>query len=132
MTGWRDLPKLSSDTFAPRYLYLCRFETVAKVGVSANASKRIAGLARQYGPVAEAIVLVVGYWESSRREALIAATFGFPTKRAGRRTEIFPTEHFAAAAVMVHRPTPEFRQRWLGSERRRAALETAYLQRKAA
>lgn len=124
---WRSLPQAPSGAFSPRYVYLCRFAKVAKVGVTIKPAQRIKALACEHGAPSDVIVELVGYFEAGRREAAIARAFGWPTKAPGRKSEFFAPEHFDAAAVMIRQETPEFRQSWLKSEERRACLEARYL-----
>ena len=113
MTDWREIPDAPGRIFEPRYVYLCRFEKVAKVGVTRSPSRRIKALRTKHGEPLEVQVKHVGFFESCRREATVKYAFGYLSKAKGKRLEFFPVEHFAAACEMIATRAVEWRPEWM-------------------
>jgi hypothetical protein len=126
MLDWRSIPDAIGKCFEPRYVYLCRFERIAKVGVTRSPRRRIMALRRTYGEPVEVHVRHVGYFESCRREAVVKHAFGLPSKAKGRRVEFFPVENFPAALAMIAAKTAEWRPEWMRAVNAHAAHEAVY------
>lgn len=133
MEDWQRLPAIprwSEERWNTRYLYLARFEAVAKVGVTTNPAGRVRALARELGPAREVVAIKLGEHDARLREAAVAHRFGGPNGRPGRGSEYFPTERYEAAKEIVSQPVAEFRSKDLA--RIRAAQVSAERQRRCA